>query len=101
MTRVLIAFAQRSTFEQSQSLALTMVDALDGRTPILKDRAIQSAGFRVLKAPDVPSILLELGFLSSRRDEAKLRSKAWRKKMAGAVKKAVDRYFKTRLAGQF
>jgi len=54
------------------------------------------AGFVVLKAPDVPSILLELGYLSSARDAADLTSPQWRDKAAAQVAKAIDDYFAER-----
>ena len=85
VVRVLIAFAQRKTTEQSLSLAEAIVENLDGRVPILRDRAIQSAGFRVLKAPDVPSVLLELGFLSSPRDRERLLSAEGRAALLGGI----------------
>jgi N-acetylmuramoyl-L-alanine amidase len=59
---------------------------------------MRSAGFRVLKAPDVPSALLELGYLSSRSDEKLLNSPAWRAKAAAAVARAIDNYFTARMA---
>ncbi|MEO1611157.1 MAG: N-acetylmuramoyl-L-alanine amidase, partial [Pseudomonadota bacterium] len=58
---------------------------LEGRVPILRDRATQAAGFRVLKAPDVPSILLELGFLSNPRDRARLLSDEGRKALIEGI----------------
>lgn len=59
---------------------------------------LRSAGFRVLKAPDVPSVLLELGYLSSKEDARLMMSNAWRDKATSAVAQSVDRYFATRLA---
>jgi N-acetylmuramoyl-L-alanine amidase len=56
----------------------------------------RSAGFRVLKAPDVPSVLLELGYLSSEKDLTGLVAPAWRQKAAGTVAKAIDRFFQSR-----
>ena len=100
VTGILIDLAQRETKNHSIHFAKQLVQRIKGVSRVRK-KSMRQAGFRVLKAPDVPSVLVELGFLSSRRDEANLRSKAWRAKMAGAVKKAVDRYFKTRLARQF
>ena len=52
----------------------------------------------MLKAPDVPSVLLELGYLSSKEDAAQMMSEAWREKATDAVAEAVDRYFETRIA---
>lgn len=95
VVRVLIAFAQRRTTEQSLTLAETIVDRLDGRVPILRDRAIQSAGFRVLKAPDVPSVLLELGFLSSPRDRERLLSEQGRTALIEGIADGVFTWVET------
>ena len=64
----------------------------------LHRKALKSAGFRVLKAPDVPSVLLELGFLSNPDDEKRLTSDAWRERMADKVVAAIDGYFAKRMA---
>lgn len=65
----------------------------------LNKNPLRSAGFRVLKAPDVPSVLLELGYLSSKEDAKLLMSDAWRDQATDAISKAIDRYFETRIAG--
>ncbi|WP_244500205.1 N-acetylmuramoyl-L-alanine amidase [Methyloceanibacter superfactus] len=64
----------------------------------LHTKRLRSAGFRVLKAPDVPSVLLELGFLSNPDDEKLLTSAAWRDRMGDSVTAAVDGYFTKRIA---
>ena len=92
VTRVLVDLAQRRTSAQSSALAEAMVDALDGRAPMLRDRAIQAAGFRVLKAPDIPSVLLELGFLSSPRDRERLLSPEGRAALVSALADGVFRW---------
>ncbi|MFY8098836.1 MAG: N-acetylmuramoyl-L-alanine amidase family protein, partial [Allorhizobium sp.] len=56
------------------------------------------AGFRVLQAPDVPSILLELGFLSNKEDEKLLLDPAWRERVAGLLVEAIKRYREPQLA---
>jgi N-acetylmuramoyl-L-alanine amidase len=53
----------------------------------------RSAGFVVLKAPDFPSVLVELGYLSNARDVTNLKSPEWRDKTAGAMQKALDGFF--------
>jgi N-acetylmuramoyl-L-alanine amidase len=63
-------------------------------------KPMRSAGFMVLKAPDVPSVLIELGYLSSREDESQLTSPAWQQKVAGAMGRAVQAYFATQLAAK-
>jgi N-acetylmuramoyl-L-alanine amidase len=56
----------------------------------------RSAGFRVLKALDVPSVLLELGYLSNEKDLANLVSPEWRDKAAGTLAGAIDSFFAQR-----
>lgn len=51
------------------------------------------AGFAVLKAPDIPSVLVEMGYLSNKQDEAALKKEAYRGKLMTAVVKALDQYF--------
>jgi N-acetylmuramoyl-L-alanine amidase len=64
----------------------------------LHRKSLKSAGFRVLKSPDVPSVLLELGFLSNPDDEKELTSERWRSAMAEKVSAAIDAYFAKRVA---
>ena len=77
--------------------ARSMVKTLQ---PVIEmtNRPVRSAGFLVLKAPDVPSVLLELGYLSNEADEKLLGSPQWRAGAAKAVAKAIDNYFSSRLA---
>ena len=56
----------------------------------------RAAGFKVLQAPDVPSVLLELGYLSSERDVKMMTSSEWRDKAASSVASAVDAFFADR-----
>ncbi len=69
--------------------------AANGR---LHTKQLRSAGFRVLKAPDVPSVLVELGFLSNEDDEKQLTSDTWRDRMAVSITAAIDNYFAKRIA---
>ena len=57
------------------------------------------AGFAVLKAPDVPSVLVEMGYISSSKDEALLSSSGHQKKLARAVRQAIENYFSLAGAG--
>jgi len=97
VTGILIDLAQRETKNQSVYFAKTLVKSMD-RITRMTSRPHRSAGFRVLKAPDVPSVLLELGYLSSLRDEALLRSHAWRSKTSEAIVRAIDDYFSAKVA---
>ena len=63
-------------------------------------KPMRSAGFVVLKAPDVPSVLVELGYLSSKADEALLVAEMAGKKTATAMARAIDEYFATEIAAR-
>ncbi len=97
VTGILIDLAQRDTKNHSVYFAKALVDELHGKI-LMHSRPLRAAGFRVLKAPDVPSILVELGYLSNRRDEALLTSPAWRQRTAAAMVGALDNYFSTQIA---
>lgn len=93
VTNILIDLAQRETMNQSGSFAKFLVKRLRKKTRLLRNTH-RFAGFAVLKAPDVPSVLLEMGFLSNGKDERALRSRSHREKMAVAITAAIDDYFK-------
>jgi N-acetylmuramoyl-L-alanine amidase len=95
VANILIDLAQRETQNRSLIFARSMVGALAGN---LHTKAMKSAGFRVLKAPDVPSVLLELGFLSNPEDEKQLKDETWRDARAKSVAAAIDIFFAKRLA---
>ncbi len=95
---ILIDLAQRETNNLSVDFAKKIVAALDGVTRLTR-RPHRVAGFRVLKAPDVPSVLLELGYISNRQDESLLMQAEWRNKTTAAVVRAIDRYFSSQVAG--
>ena len=97
VTNILIDLAQRETNNRSVVMARSIVGELAAKGRLHR-KQLRSAGFRVLKAPDVPSVLLELGFLSNEEDEKQLTSDTWRDRMAGAISAAVDNYFKQRMA---
>ena len=97
VTGILIDLAQRETKNYSSRFARTVVDYASQKTRTL-DPAHRFAGFAVLKAPDVPSVLIELGFPTNPEDEKQLVSPAWRATMAKTLSRSVDRYFGDRLA---
>lgn len=97
VANILIDLAQRETKNRSVVFARSIVGKLAVKGT-LHTKRLRSAGFRVLKAPDVPSVLLELGFLSNADDEKQLTSEAWRDRMAGSVTAAIDGYFNKRIA---
>lgn len=92
VTNILIDLAQRETMNRSAQLASLFVQQLGSQVKVLRNPH-RFAGFAVLKAPDVPSLLVELGFLSNRDDERALKSKSHRRNIASAIAAAVDAYF--------
>jgi N-acetylmuramoyl-L-alanine amidase len=98
LANILIDLAQRETQNRSAVFARSIVGQLAGKSA-LHTKKLRSAGFRVLKAPDIPSVLLELGFLSNPEDEKRLISEVWRYRTADAVAASIDAYFAKRLAG--
>lgn len=95
VTSVLIELTQRGTINQSRAFAGIMVDALQRHSVATLPRSHRHAGFAVLTAPDMPAILLELGYLSNRKDEQLLLNKAHQQKLTRAIAAAADRYFGT------
>lgn len=95
---ILIDLAQRETKTYSVQFAHKLVGELKEATRLHKE-PIKSAGFRVLRAPDVPSVLVELGYVSNKQDLQSLLSDNWRDRTADAMAAAIDSYFSTHLAG--
>ena len=95
---ILIDLAQRETKTFSLQFAKDVVGALRNAARLHK-HPLKSAGFKVLKAPDVPSVLIELGYVSNRQDLKELMSESWRAHAGDAIVHAVNNYFTTRLAG--
>ncbi|TAN57820.1 MAG: N-acetylmuramoyl-L-alanine amidase [Rhodospirillales bacterium] len=92
VANILIDLAQRETMNLSASFAGRAVTELGHQVKLLSNTH-RFAGFAVLKAPDVPSVLVELGYLSNPKEEQLLKTEAYRGKLATAVTKAVDAYF--------
>lgn len=92
VTNILLDLAQRETMNQSALFAREVVGELQREVKLLRNTH-RFAGFAVLKAPDMPSVLLEAGFLSNRQDERNLLNKDYRRKLAEAVARGVDRHF--------
>jgi N-acetylmuramoyl-L-alanine amidase len=95
---ILIDLAQRETKAFSMHFARALVSEFKLSARLHK-RPLKSAGFRVLKAPDVPSVLIELGYVTNPQDLKLLTSEAWRARAADSMVQAVQTFFTTRLAG--
>lgn len=96
LASILIDLMHRETKNLSIAFAKQLVDGLAERTPLTKTPH-RYADFRVLKAEDVPSVLLELGFLSNPKDETALTSQEWRSNVARAITQSIGAFFKQRL----
>jgi N-acetylmuramoyl-L-alanine amidase len=94
---ILIDLARRETKTFSVQFAQAVVGQLKS-TARLHQQPLKSASFVVLKAPDVPSVLVELGFVSNKADLKSLISAEWRDRTAEALTQAVDAFFSKRLA---
>ena len=90
---ILIDLAQRDTMNRSSRFAEGAVSMLTRTTDILPRQPHRAAGFVVLKAPDVPSVLIELGYLSNQNDADQMNTPGWRNGVAQAIAGAVDQYF--------
>jgi N-acetylmuramoyl-L-alanine amidase len=95
---ILIDLAQRETRAFSAQFARNVVKEMRTATRLHKHPQ-KSAGFRVLKAADVASVLIELGYVSSPRDLKYLVTESWRSRAGDAIVHAVNSYFATRVAG--
>jgi N-acetylmuramoyl-L-alanine amidase len=95
---ILIDLAQRETKTFSLQFAHKLEGAMKSATRMHKE-PLKSAGFRVLRAPDVPSVLVELGYVSNKDDLQSLLSDTWRDRTADSMATAIDGYFSSHLAG--
>ncbi|MEM7598306.1 MAG: N-acetylmuramoyl-L-alanine amidase [Pseudomonadota bacterium] len=86
---VLIDLARTETQPRSDQLAKAIRAGIYDQNLELNSRPLRSAGFSVLKSPDIPSVLVEIGFMSSERDLNNIRNPDWRAKMAAAIRDAL------------
>ena len=89
---ILIDLTRRETKAFSNRFARVLINQFRSAATLNKNPH-RSAGFRVLKAADIPSVLLELGYLSNRKDLALITSLEWQDKTTDAVTTAVDSFF--------
>lgn len=94
---ILLDLTRRETQAFSISMAQAVVGSFEGQVSLINNPH-RHAGFRVLQAPDVPSVLLELGFLSNKDDEKLLLDPVWRDKVASLLVEAIKRYRQPQLA---
>ena len=94
---ILIDLAQRETRTFSNRFARLLMGEMKNIVRMHK-HPLKSAGFRVLKAPDVPSVLIELGYVSNKGDLEHLVSENWRSRTVGSMAQAIDAFLAKRLA---
>lgn len=95
---ILIDLAERETKSFSTQFAHKLAGEMKAVTRMHK-KPLKSAGFRVLRAPDVPSVLVELGYVSNRQDLQSLLSDTWRNRTADTMAQAIDAFFSAHMAG--
>lgn len=98
VTDILISLAQRETKNLSVNFAKRLVTSMKDKVRLNRNPH-RFAGFRVLKAPDVPSVLVELGYVSNASDVREMKSQAWRRKASQAIAAAVERFRANQFAG--
>jgi N-acetylmuramoyl-L-alanine amidase len=92
VNRILLDLTQRETRNRSSIFAETLLDHLADKTELLR-RSHRDAGFMVLLAPDVPAVLMEMGFITNAQDEHELTSAPDRRRLMEGVASAIDAYF--------
>jgi N-acetylmuramoyl-L-alanine amidase len=96
LAALLIDLAQRGTGDEAEKLAAVMLKAMAESVMLLPTEPHRRANFRVLKAPEIPSILVELGYLSNAADRRRMASEAWNEQMAAALARGIHSW--TRVA---
>jgi len=94
---ILIDLTQRETRTFSNRFARLLMGEMKSTVRMHK-HPLKSAGFRVLKAPDVPSVLVEIGYVSNKGDLEHLVSESWRTRAVGSMAQAIDQFLAKRLA---
>ncbi|HRK55993.1 MAG TPA: N-acetylmuramoyl-L-alanine amidase [Burkholderiaceae bacterium] len=93
LARVLLDLSTTAQINDSLRLGASVLKELEGVNELHKPR-VEQASFAVLKAPDIPSILIETAFISNPQEEKRLNDKRYQAKMAQAIFNGIDRHFK-------
>ena len=92
LARTLLDLSQTATLNDSLKLAKSVLGHIGNINPLHKGQ-VEQAGFAVLKAPDIPSILVETAFISNPEEESRLNDEAYQEQMAAAILKGIKQYF--------
>lgn len=95
VANILIDLSMRETMNQSKYFANSVVDGMKAQRITMLRNPHRYAGFAVLKAPDIPSVLIEVGFVSHHQEARRLLQKDHQEKLARGIIKGIDRYFET------
>ncbi len=93
VANILVDLAMRDTTNQGKFFAGKVVNAFRAKKLKILENPHRHAGFAVLKAPDIPSVLVEAGFMSNRKESAQLNTASHRKRLASALKSGINAYF--------
>ncbi len=93
VAKILVDLSMRETMNQSKFFANTVVSSMSGSGIRLLQNPHRYAGFAVLKAPDIPSVLVEIGFMSNRSEANLLTRPEHKRKIARSLMKGIDSYF--------
>ena len=91
---ILVDLAQRESMNLATKLATKLISQLQRDVKLLRNTH-RFAGFAVLKSPDIPSVLIEMGYLSNREDEKALKQTDYREKLMAAVARGLDDHMGT------
>lgn len=94
VSNILIDLAKRDTMDKSSHYANIVVDKMRSRVKLVKN-AHRFAGFVVLKSPNIPSVLIEIGYLSNKQEESLLGQSIYRAKLASSIVDGINTYFNT------
>jgi N-acetylmuramoyl-L-alanine amidase len=101
VNNILLDLLSQETMTRSKTLAESVLDGFEAHHIVMLQRTHRSAGFAVLKGETFPSVLIEMGFLSSEQDSELLRDRAHQQDLAEAIAEGVDGFFsQDKLAGQ-
>ncbi len=92
---ILLDLVQRETADYSATFRGLLLSSMQGRVPLAKD-PLRSAAFKVLRQPDVPAVLVELGYMSNAEDLARLGKAEGQRQLATTIAAAIDAYFAKR-----
>ncbi len=101
ISQILLDLSQRATKNRSATFAEMLIEQVGEERPLLR-RSHREAGLMVLLAPDVPAVLLEMGFITNAADEKALTNEAHRQRVVDAVARSIESYFarETRIASR-